>query len=247
MSMSLMVSAMKLKVGNPLRKLVLIKLADNASDQGECWPSFQHIADQCEISRRSVINHVRELEKAGFLHVIHRRKSDKESHSNLYQLTLEGGAGDSLPRAADSPPSEIAAPPSAGDSPGGSAGAAPRTSHSLESVREPVSEPCGDKPAKPKKRASQIPEGFAPNDKHQALASELGVNLDHELAQFVDHHTAKGSTFKDWDAALRTWIRNAAKFAAGKPPPNRRPSAHHNIGNGKGAGFQENDDGTFSL
>ncbi|MDI1390068.1 KilA-N domain-containing protein, partial [Escherichia coli] len=36
----LMVKAMKIRVGNPLRKLVLIKLADNASDQGECWPSY---------------------------------------------------------------------------------------------------------------------------------------------------------------------------------------------------------------
>lgn len=33
MSMELMVKAMKIRVGNPLRKLVLIKLADNASDQ----------------------------------------------------------------------------------------------------------------------------------------------------------------------------------------------------------------------
>jgi hypothetical protein len=51
MSMDLMVRAMKIKVGNPLRKLVLLKLADNASDLGECWPSYQHIADQCEISK----------------------------------------------------------------------------------------------------------------------------------------------------------------------------------------------------
>ena len=58
MSMELMVKAMKAKVGNPLRKLVLIKLADNANDQGECWPSYQNIAEQCEITRRSVMNHV---------------------------------------------------------------------------------------------------------------------------------------------------------------------------------------------
>ncbi|MFS1524472.1 helix-turn-helix domain-containing protein, partial [Microbulbifer sp. 2304DJ12-6] len=53
--MELMVKAMKVKVGNPLRKLVLLKLADNANDQGECWPSYQHVADQCEISRRSAM------------------------------------------------------------------------------------------------------------------------------------------------------------------------------------------------
>lgn len=34
MSMSLMAKAMSIRVGNPLRKLVLIKLADNANDKG---------------------------------------------------------------------------------------------------------------------------------------------------------------------------------------------------------------------
>ncbi len=89
MSMELMVQAMKVKVGNPLRKLVLLKLADNASDQGECWPSYQHIADQCEISRRSVMNHVAALCESGLM-----RKEDqigaKGNGSNFYRLTLSG-------------------------------------------------------------------------------------------------------------------------------------------------------------
>ncbi len=40
MSMELMVKAMKIRVGNPLRKLVLlpIKLAHNASDQASAGP-----------------------------------------------------------------------------------------------------------------------------------------------------------------------------------------------------------------
>lgn len=67
MSMELMVKAMKIRVGNPLRKLVLIKLADNASDQGECWPSYQHIADQCEISKRLVMNHIAALCESGLV------------------------------------------------------------------------------------------------------------------------------------------------------------------------------------
>lgn len=67
MSMKLMAKAMEIKVGNPLRKLVLIKLADNASDQCECWPSYQYIADQCEISKRSVINHIAALCESGLV------------------------------------------------------------------------------------------------------------------------------------------------------------------------------------
>ncbi|MFG0504147.1 helix-turn-helix domain-containing protein [Pseudomonas alloputida] len=141
MSMELMVKAMKTKVGNPLRKLVLIKLADNASDQGECWPSYQHIADQCEISKRSVMNHINTLCGAGLLRKEIRKGGPKGNSSNVYYLTLSGAA-DSLGVVQKIHQGSAAgSPPSAADSLGGSAGAAPRTSHSFESVKEPVTEP----------------------------------------------------------------------------------------------------------
>ncbi len=141
--MGLMVAAMKLRVGNPLRKLVLIKLADNASDIGECWPSYQHIADQCEISKRSVMNHITALCEAGLLRKEIRKGGPKGNSSNVYFLTLEGGGAPPAPgvvqqihqgSAAGSPPSESPAL-------GGSAAAAPRISNSLEPVMEPVIEP----------------------------------------------------------------------------------------------------------
>ncbi|PMX22743.1 MULTISPECIES: helix-turn-helix domain-containing protein [unclassified Pseudomonas] len=142
MSMGLMVAAMKLRVGNPLRKLVLIKLADNASDIGECWPSYQHVADQCEISKRSVMNHIAALCEAGLLRKEIRKGGPKGNSSNVYFLTLDGGAPPApgvvqqihQGSAAGSPPSESPAP-------GGSAAAAPRISNSLEPVMEPVIEP----------------------------------------------------------------------------------------------------------
>ena len=82
-----MVKAMSISVGNPLRKLVLLKLADNASDSGECWPSYQHIADQCEIARSTVKSHIRELEKAGLLRREFRKDGDLNK-SNVFHLTL---------------------------------------------------------------------------------------------------------------------------------------------------------------
>ncbi|WP_434927181.1 helix-turn-helix domain-containing protein [Shewanella sp. HL-SH2] len=88
MSMELMVKAMKSKVGNPLRKLVLLKLADNANDQGECWPSYSYIAEQCEMSRRSVMDHVKELETSGFLRREYR-KGVKGNSSNVFHLNFD--------------------------------------------------------------------------------------------------------------------------------------------------------------
>ena len=91
MSMLLTAQAIKLKVGNPTRKLVLLKLADNANDKGECFPSYQHIADHCEVSRRSVISHIDALIKMGLVEKKLRKNQDGSS-SNLYILHLEKGS-----------------------------------------------------------------------------------------------------------------------------------------------------------
>jgi len=157
MSMMLMVKAMQTKVGNPLRKLVLIKLADNANDKGECWPSHQHIADQCEISKRSVINHINALVDMNLLRIENRFKNN-EKQSNIYYLNLGSAgdalpsAGDALPSAGDALPSAGDALPSAGDALPPSAGDAHRTSHSFEPIKEPVNEPVslGAKKSAPK-------------------------------------------------------------------------------------------------
>lgn len=80
-----------------------------------------------------------------------------------------------------------------------------------EPVPDPVS-PNGESRAGKPPRARQLPEDFHPSEQHLDLAREQGVDLRAEWPQFVDHHRAKGTTLKDWDAGLRTWIRNAAKF-----------------------------------
>ncbi|BET96498.1 helix-turn-helix domain-containing protein [Xenorhabdus taiwanensis] len=137
MSMILMAKAMQIKVGNPSRKLVLIKLADNANDKGECFPSYQHIADQCEMSRRSVISHIDDLCKQGLVKKVYR-KGEKGNSSNIYILDLDG--------AKISPPSENSAlgvvkefhHPSENIAPPPSENSAPRTSHSFEPVNEPI-------------------------------------------------------------------------------------------------------------
>ena len=76
MSMRLMVQAMNYEVGNPARKLVLLKLADNANDDGICFPSYQYIADKCEMTRRSAISHIEYLIKMGLVSKKERKNYD---------------------------------------------------------------------------------------------------------------------------------------------------------------------------
>lgn len=67
------------------------------------------------------------------------------------------------------------------------------------------------------KRASQLPSDFTLTDASVAYANERGVDIHDEMDGFVNYHQAKGSTFKDWQAAWRTWCNNAVKFGrAGK-------------------------------
>ncbi len=71
------------------------------------------------------------------------------------------------------------------------------------------------KPSKQKK-AIALPENWVPSDKNTADAQERGFTMqeiNHEADQFRNYHVAKGSTFKNWDAAWRTWLGNARKFA----------------------------------
>lgn len=96
MSMRLMVQAMNCEVGNPARKLVLLKLADNANDNGICFPSYQYIADKCEMSKRSAISHIDDLIKMGFVTKKARKNKDGSS-ANLYLLHLEQGGEKSAP------------------------------------------------------------------------------------------------------------------------------------------------------
>ncbi|WP_448340243.1 helix-turn-helix domain-containing protein [Haemophilus influenzae] len=130
MSMRLMVQAMNCKVGNPARKLVLLKLADNANDDGICFPSYQYIADKCEMTRRSAISHIECLIKMGLVSKKERKNKDG-SISNLYFLHLEQGSenfalgGENISLGSEN------------FALGGSENISPITSHSLEPVNEP--------------------------------------------------------------------------------------------------------------
>ncbi|EOD8877857.1 helix-turn-helix domain-containing protein [Klebsiella pneumoniae] len=138
MSMTLMAKAMAIKTGNPIRKLVLIKLADNANDSGECWPSYKNIADHCECSKSAVRDHIDALISMGLLVKENRPgvKNGKGNASNLYCMNLDNpmppkGIAPMPPESTGMPPKSIAPMPCGGT----------RTSHSFEPVIEPTDPP----------------------------------------------------------------------------------------------------------
>ncbi|WPD00649.1 helix-turn-helix domain-containing protein [Proteus terrae] len=219
MSMILMAKAMQLKVGNPSRKLVLIKLADNANDKGECFPSYQHVADQCEISRRSVINHIDALCEQGLVRKVYR-SGEKGNSSNIYILNLDGAktsphSEKSAPEVVNNfhQPSEITSPYSENIAPPHSEKSAPRTSHSFEPVNEPIIEPntqaentaCPSEPENQSASIHQMSSKYAfegevirLNHKDFAEWQSLYSNIDlvHELKRLdIEFRAAKP---KNW-------------------------------------------------
>jgi hypothetical protein len=71
-------------------------------------------------------------------------------------------------------------------------------------------------PTKPEARKRRLPPDWQPRPEERQKARECGVDCDREVSQFKDHHAAKGEPMLDWDAAFRTWLRNAVKFSRGR-------------------------------
>lgn len=220
MSMILTARALQIKTGNPLRKLVLVKLADNANDQGESWPSVPYIAEQCEISERSVQNHINALVKMGLVRVESRKSANGLNQSNIYHLCLDATAvsGESPAPCGANPAGVSGANGSrtgAADAPGGAngsgsgAGAAPGISH------DPIIDP-DNKNIIPRTEKSgpktAIPENFRPAADHAGKAEASGLDVQEEFQKFSDYHASKGTKYTDWHRAFSYWLGKAADF-----------------------------------
>lgn len=70
-----------------------------------------------------------------------------------------------------------------------------------------------NQPTKPEKRKCRIPDDWQPTMRERSSAQAKGLDCDAEAEHFRDHHTAKGEPLLDWDAAFRTWLRNAVRFS----------------------------------
>ena len=80
MSIHMTSQAWKTPVGSLAAKLVLLKLADNASDDGKAWPHIETIAAETGLARSSVFRALDELEKSG---IVERHRGRNEV---IYQI-----------------------------------------------------------------------------------------------------------------------------------------------------------------
>jgi DNA-binding transcriptional ArsR family regulator len=70
-------------------KLVLMALADNADNDGYCWPGNARTSYRCQMSESSVRRHIVALERAGLIEKVkRRRRKDGTLSVWIYRLNL---------------------------------------------------------------------------------------------------------------------------------------------------------------
>lgn len=103
-----MTLAWSARVGAHTDKLVLLALADNANDQGECFPSLTNIAGRCEMHRATVIRSIRSLETSG--HISRHVRPGRNNGYLVHPLQISTSSTEQLVAACN--PSQPATNPS---------------------------------------------------------------------------------------------------------------------------------------
>lgn len=133
MSTIIMTACWPLQGMNATQKAVLISLADNANDDGVCWPSIEYIAKRTCLSPRSVQSAIKWLQDASIL-----KLTERAGRSNVYLITPAEFAPPQTPhpaKTANTPANNVKTP---ADAAGAPAIAAPRTINNRNrTVKEP--------------------------------------------------------------------------------------------------------------
>jgi len=68
------------------KKLIMLAMADNANDEGYCYPSINTIVKKTSLSKPTVIKHLKELEMIGFLISKKRHRENGTATSKIYVI-----------------------------------------------------------------------------------------------------------------------------------------------------------------
>ena len=193
---------------SPPEKLVLVLLADHHNRAtGLCIPSQSSIGEQTCMSVRTVQRHLKSLENRELIIRTARFRSQGRGRtSDAYILQ-----GDNLtPMVVQGDKSRRTKATNQDDQ--------------HDSVVVPVTgrEPEGNQV---KKKTSAMTEAWEPesDNRNRIATKHPSINLERELDNFRDHYISKGERRADWNASLRTWVRNAEKWAKPKGQPEPKP------------------------
>jgi len=185
MSFEVMAWAVKQKTANSGQQLVLLLLANHTNGHtGQCNPSHKLLAEECRMGLSTLKNHIKGLEEAGFLRIVHISK-EGVSLPNQYIL---GGVGQNLTDGGSDIDRQVG--------------------QNLATKQEdkPV--------IKLVKRATRLPEDFVVPDewKSWAKVTRPELNINFVADSFVDYWISRadaGAAKTNWLATWRNWVRNS--------------------------------------
>ena len=166
---------------------VLARYADNETHRA--FPSRETLAKRMGCHAKSVDRAASELLKIGAV-----TKKQRHNSSLVYTLMMSRGV--------DKGVQGVVTPVSRG------------VDTDVHLTRTTELEPKNDI----SKKAKQVPSDWKPSPEFAIECNEKfpTLTIANEIEAFIDYHTANGSTFKDLNAAFRTWCRTAVKFQAPK-------------------------------
>ncbi len=185
--------------------LLLVGLAEHVNGQDECFAGIDHLAVRGRCGYSTAKRRLAALAEKGAIARERNRRDDGNLSVYSYRLVRSYFGLPELNLSPDQSSPERAL----------------TRAHLGEPAEPPHDEPLhndgAEQARRPAKRATQLPADWAPNEAHRALAAKHGVqDIGHEAEQFRNHHQAKGSVMKDWDAAFRTWLGNARRFSGSR-------------------------------
>lgn len=187
---------------DPVETLLLVGLADHVDDQDEGFVGIDRLAKRARCSYPTAKRRMASLTERGAVERHRKRRDDGNLSVYSYRLSRTFFALQGINLIPDQ----------------GSSGRAMTRDHPGDPAEPPRTEPPrtdggSTSSPRPKSRKTTLPGGWAPTDQHRFLARAEGVDCEREAAKFRDHAIAKRSTYVDWDAAFRTWLRKAGEWA----------------------------------
>jgi hypothetical protein len=189
-------------------KLILISLADQANDNGECYPSVSHLEKRTGLARATIFKHLNALETAG-----HISRDSRLGRSTVYTVHPVESTITRLPsrpvHVVD--PSTKQTPPVHEVDTTRPRGRPRIITESLNNHKEAKS------PKTERQKKALIPTDWSISDSLRAWAKLkrpdcTDTDLENLRTQMIDYHRSKGNTFLDFDATFRTWCTNDLKF-----------------------------------
>jgi hypothetical protein len=212
------------KTGDPVSRSVLVSVANWADPHGgNCYPSIKRIAEDVEVSQRTIQRHLKRLEALGFLKRVERLRDDGSQSSNGFEFP---GYEPPLlsyrqpPRQSVTPPRHIGTGRRQIVTGAGDTAVTPNDLNEVKNTLSP--DKSGDLPLEPKPiesgkpRATAIPADWAAPSLAELtplagkLAAQWPAGAYETIAEaFANHWQSESRAVGrklDWDKTWAKWI-----------------------------------------